>query len=210
MKVEFNDGSYLQVYWKHLNSGIGKRSFSECYIVSSIPDQDFNNVMGSGVSITSKGDAFNRKLGIKISFARAVAQIKDKETRTILWKEFRKLREPKSIVLYYKGRPHKFICNTTMIVADGNGGNMSIPAVMFAYLYKRPDGAKTGVTSRAMWDTCFYPDTTEGVQEEIAVVAQIEAEIQQQNEPPSSFEETVDRADIPEDAMFDFDEHDLS
>ena len=209
MKVQFNDGSYLQVYWKHLNCGKGNRSFSECYVHSAIPDQNYTDIIASGVAITAKDDAFNRRLGMKISFSRAVAQIQDKETRTILWKEFRKLREPKSIVLYYKGRPHKFICNTTMMVADGNGGNTTIPAVMYAYLYKRADGAKTGVTSRAVWETNFYPDTTEGVQEEIAQVAQTEAELQQQSQPPSSFEETVDTANIPEEAAFNYDEEEI-
>lgn len=78
----------LRIFWRHTRSKVNE---SECFIKSN---DDL--VMGYGNSKCSKKDTFNRKLGMKLAFERAVKGIVTKKERTELWNQF-KVEHPKAL-----------------------------------------------------------------------------------------------------------------
>jgi hypothetical protein len=96
MTLTHNNIQYT-VYWKHYNNvalrdkkGRKVSSSSHCTIVvKDLADPDPNAVaIIGGTAITHPNDQYNRKLGKKVSFKKAVEQINNKEVRTLLWREF--------------------------------------------------------------------------------------------------------------------------
>lgn len=85
-------GEY-KIQWKHNNNTAlkGTKSSTQCNILK----QD-NSLVATGLTICSEKDHYNRKLGRKLSFSRAVAKIEDRSVRTDLWAKFKE-ESPKCI-----------------------------------------------------------------------------------------------------------------
>ena len=72
-----------KVSWRHNNNGASKASSTECHITDTN-----NNHIVSSVARCNKKDNYNKKLGRKLSFQRAVSQLPDRNVRKILWDNF--------------------------------------------------------------------------------------------------------------------------
>ena len=100
----------LRVYWRHVNNvqedkkryleakknktikGTSSHSYTECVIV----EEDTGNVLSSRRAFCFPLDNFDKRIGRKISFTKAVSNISDKELRKSLWEELVKI-SPKTL-----------------------------------------------------------------------------------------------------------------
>jgi len=107
MKVEI-DGYIYSVTWQHSNYGQGKGGQSLCSMVV-FQGGSTHGLEYVGGAFCSNADQFNKKIGRKLSFARAVSKLKDKSIRTALWQYY--LGE-RSNLWHYKGNNYKLLRET--------------------------------------------------------------------------------------------------
>jgi hypothetical protein len=91
----------LKVSWVHENNGPKRVGFTHCIIQlveseETTATKDDPVFVSRGVARCSKYDPYNKALGRKLSFALAVEQIRNKNTRTLLWDKFKEV-SPKSV-----------------------------------------------------------------------------------------------------------------
>ena len=86
-----------KVFWRHNNyagqstSKMDRRvkipdSYTECII----KDKE-DEILWEGVTVLGKKDIYNKKVGRKLSFERAVQKIDSRELRKKFWEEFKNL-----------------------------------------------------------------------------------------------------------------------
>lgn len=135
------------VYWKHVNQvAIKGPSFTQCFIeIRSFIDEETHSVseafMITGTVRLKAGESFNRKIGIKESFKKAVKDIEDMIVRKILWELFWQTFKPSYPVYFYKGKPYKIVEHTKLRASIG-----WMEAIIYRPLYKGAD-SKTYVRS---------------------------------------------------------------
>ncbi len=81
------DGKSYKFYFKYWENGEGKKFRKGTNCVIELPD---DNTAYVGISICAPMDNFDKSVGRKLSFTRAVSCIEDKHIRTVLWENFRR------------------------------------------------------------------------------------------------------------------------